>query len=192
MSLLFAMNLITACYALDCGDMATYYLKDVKTYAIDAEYNSVNQQTERNIVDTLRHQLTFETNTYVEFVSNLPQKPSFGGMNVAYGCQNVLLNPITTTKSSFSVNKNIYITDISQPGLCVDSIPAFTNLLENERIKAAITFPEQLVLERSGTTNIDYKNHQLMFLEDDYEFYFKWETSDGIELEDIVKVYLAL
>ena len=73
MSLLFAMNFMVACYALDCGDMATYYLKDVKTYAVDAEYNSINQQTEKTIADTLRHQLGFETNTYVEFVANQPK-----------------------------------------------------------------------------------------------------------------------
>ncbi len=190
-SLLFVMNLMMACFALDCPSPSSYYLKDISTQAIDLNINTTqgNNYLETVHTDTLRNQLAFETNSHIEFAAL--EKPAFEGfMNVAYGCiENILLNPVILNESSFSTNRPIYTRD--EHGMVMtEYIPAFTNLLADARAKDKIEFPASLALENEAVTRVDINNN-LVFEQGDYEFYFKWQTSDGIELSDTVRVYLA-
>lgn len=193
MSLLFVMNLIMACFTLDCPGASNYYLKDISTQPIDVKLNASQNDSywETMTTDTLRNQLAFQTSSHVEFAAlQQPNHQFHGFMNVAYGCiENILLNPIDMNKSSFSTNRPIYIRDDRGVTGLADSIAAHSNLLENEKIKSQVSFPSSLTLEEDAVTQIDI-NDNLVFIHGDYEFYFKWETTDGTELTDTVQVYL--
>jgi hypothetical protein len=193
LSLLFVMNLIMACFALDCPEASHYYLKDITTQPIDVKVNANQNDSylETITTDTLRNQLAFQTSSHVEFAALEKSNSQFHGfMNVAYGCiENVLLNPIDISKSSFSTNRPIYIRDERGIAGLADSITAHSNLLDHPKIQAQVDFPTDLSLEEDAVTQIQI-NENLVFPQGDYEFYFKWETSDGIELSDTVQVYL--
>jgi len=191
LSLLFVMNLMMACFSFDCPPASSYYLTGIYSYPIDVNINTSQNDTYTETIrtDTLRNQLAFETNTHVEFAA-LKRRNDFNGfINTAYGCiDNVLLNPIDISVSSFSTNKAISIRDARGISGSLDDISPYTNLLQEELIKSQIDFPTALTLEESITRiNI---NDNILFPEGDYEFYFKWQTSNGIQLMDTVQVYL--
>ena len=187
MMTIFAISFISACTDSACPAPAQYFLKDIDTHAFDVNYLSLDQE-ERIVTDTLINQLAFETVAQIEFALNENNTNSFSLMNTAYGCvDNELLNPIQTEWSSLSCNKEIVVRDaaLAPPNNCVNP---HTNLLEDERVMDLIDFPTNLSLEEAAITRID--NAKLNLIEGDYIFYFKWVTSDGVELTDSIQVYL--
>lgn len=185
MMILLSMNFIISCFISDCPEPSQYYLIDVNSKAFDGSI--INTYTERHYVDTLKNQLAFESTLYIEFANALQKSNHSDWLNVAYGCVNSeILNPIDTTKSSFSTNRTIGFETTS---LAVASIEAQTNLLQDERIKDWIVFPNNLNIEQDAITVVDLDS-ELLFENGLYEFYFKWETFNGDVIRDTVNIVL--
>lgn len=189
--LLLSFNGFVSCFIAECPEASMYYLKSIKTKAIDRQVASLGGDylSERLYVDTLRNQLAFETQIFVEFAAR--QKSNtiyYGMMNVAYGCtDSEVINPIEPALSSFSTNREVFYDD--SIATSYGRVNPFTNLLTEPNCTAFISFPLGLNLEEEAITEVDLTG-SIRFEKGQHEFYFQWTTISGEVMSDTVSVYL--
>lgn len=182
----FITSIITAC-DMECSDFLFYQIVDVTTVSMDI-VNDADGTTAYVETDTISHQLAFKTHVYVEIgAAKPPRLHGLGLVNVAYGCgESELTDPIDAEASHLSTNRTLVC---STPSKTI-TIEANENLLDYDLPE--VNFPTHLNFEEDAITTIQTDGQLLFQKEEDYEFYFEWQTVGGTVLRDTVQVHMSM
>lgn len=185
-----SLGFLQACY-IDavCPPPIYYYLSGVDIQAISWENSDGSSATV--YTDTLKENLGFEITTEVEIIAmeqpnnNTSFFTSLGFINTAKAnCteESTVLNAIVPENSVLKVNKTISIGGLT--------ITPDTNLLDIPEVQERVNFPTELNYENRITIKIETQEFDIPAGE--YEFYFEWQTNDGIILSDNVTIFVDL
>ncbi len=184
-----SLGFLQSCFmAFTCPPPVYYYLSGVEIQAISWENSTGSSAVV--YTDTLKDNLGFEITTEVDIAALKKKRTenfftSLGFINTAKAnCDEefIVLNTIVPENSVLKVNKTISI-----GGLVVTPD---TNLLNIPEVQERLDFPTQLNFENRITIKIETQEFDIP--PGEYEFYFEWQTDDGIVLNDTVTIFVDL